>query len=281
MTELEIMRHAKGYLDKLAEGVDPLTGESAGAGDLVRKERIAKCLRYVSGVLDQLIAQGGLPAQTDPSAFPSERPSPAYASAAEYAAAQSAPRQPAAPKRQLPPFAISPEALRAFQVSPAPLTMTEFTRRVSDLVDPETVEPLKPGSILEFLEAQGYLQLLNAIGKRGTRRPTTAGLQLGISLEDRQGQQGSYTVVVYNETAQAWLLAHMEEIVARNTAKYQERRDAVALQGTPWTREQDDRLRELCRQGLSLGEIARRMQRSSSGIHYRLQHLGLELQQGQ
>lgn len=40
MTELDILRHAKGYLDKLADGVDPLTGEPVPADDIVRKEGI-------------------------------------------------------------------------------------------------------------------------------------------------------------------------------------------------------------------------------------------------
>lgn len=255
MTELEIMRHAKGYLDRMAEGIDPLTGEPVGANELVRKERIAKCLRYVSGVLEQLIDLGGLPA-------PAEAQTPS---------AQPAPR-----KKRLPPFAISRDALAAFRLSSDPLTMTEFTKRVNELVDPEAVDKLKAASILEFLEAQGYLQLLTAPGKRGIRRPTAAGLQLGITLEDRQGQDGAYTVVVYNENAQAYLLAHMEEIVARNTEKYSERVDGGALQGTPWTPEQDAQLRELYRRGLLSAEIARQMQRSTSGIQARLHRLGLE-----
>ena len=31
MTELDILNHAKGYLDKLSAGIDPLTGESQTA----------------------------------------------------------------------------------------------------------------------------------------------------------------------------------------------------------------------------------------------------------
>lgn len=51
MTELDIIKHAKGYLDKLAEGVDPLTGAVVSNTDVVKQERISKCLTYVSGVL--------------------------------------------------------------------------------------------------------------------------------------------------------------------------------------------------------------------------------------
>lgn len=42
MTELDIIKHAKGYLDKLAEGVDPLTGAVVSDTDVVKQERISK-----------------------------------------------------------------------------------------------------------------------------------------------------------------------------------------------------------------------------------------------
>ena len=44
MTEIEIMKHAKEYLDKLAEGIDPLTGVAVSDTDVVRQTRISRCL---------------------------------------------------------------------------------------------------------------------------------------------------------------------------------------------------------------------------------------------
>ena len=43
-TELEIMIHAKGYLDKLANGVNPLTDEPLPETDVVNQVRISRCL---------------------------------------------------------------------------------------------------------------------------------------------------------------------------------------------------------------------------------------------
>ena len=59
MTDLEILTHAKTYLDKLADGVDPLSGEPVKDDDIVRNDRISKCLLYVSGVLTRVIENGG------------------------------------------------------------------------------------------------------------------------------------------------------------------------------------------------------------------------------
>lgn len=58
MTELEIMQHAKEYLDKLAMGLDPLTGQEAPEEDIINNVRISRCLFYVSDVLRQVIICG-------------------------------------------------------------------------------------------------------------------------------------------------------------------------------------------------------------------------------
>ena len=55
MTELEIMQHAKGYLDKLAKGIDPLTDREVPENDIINNVRISRCLFYVSDVLRQVI----------------------------------------------------------------------------------------------------------------------------------------------------------------------------------------------------------------------------------
>ena len=245
MTESDILKHAKVYLDKLAEGIDPLTGEPVSADDVVRKERIAKCLTYVSGVLEKLISQD------EPGAL-------------------STPKQ-----SRLPAFAISKEALAQVLISETPVTVTDFGKAVNAQIDLERVERLKTGSILEFLERYGFLEKQQLPSGKSTRRPTQIGQQLGIGLEERQGAEGPYTATVYNSKAQRFLLKHMEEIVEINTAKYNETVDTGAMQGTPWTREQEAQLRDLYRSGASLAEIARSMQRSTSGIQARLKLLGL------
>ena len=59
-TELEIMIHAKTYLDKLANGINPLTDEVLPETDVVNQVRISRCLFFVSDVLRQVIDKGGL-----------------------------------------------------------------------------------------------------------------------------------------------------------------------------------------------------------------------------
>lgn len=44
MTELEIMKRAKQYIDALANGTDPLSGRPVQSGDVVNQVRISRCI---------------------------------------------------------------------------------------------------------------------------------------------------------------------------------------------------------------------------------------------
>lgn len=60
MTELDKMKRAEMYLRKMAEGVNPLTDEYADDSDIINNVRIARCLYYVSDILQQVIANDGI-----------------------------------------------------------------------------------------------------------------------------------------------------------------------------------------------------------------------------
>ena len=59
MTELEIMQRAKRYMDNLANGIDPLTGQELPEDSVLNNVRLSRCFFYVSGVLGQVIDNGG------------------------------------------------------------------------------------------------------------------------------------------------------------------------------------------------------------------------------
>ena len=60
MTDLEVMQRAKTYIDKLANGINPLDDTTLLGNDIVNNVRISRCLFYVSDVLRQVIENGGL-----------------------------------------------------------------------------------------------------------------------------------------------------------------------------------------------------------------------------
>ena len=60
MTELETLKRAKMYMDKLAQGIDPITDTEIDGDSCLNNVRLARCFFYISGVLDRLIARGGV-----------------------------------------------------------------------------------------------------------------------------------------------------------------------------------------------------------------------------
>ena len=59
MTDLEVMQRAKKYMDRLAQGIDPITGNEMPEDSLLNNVRLARCFFYVSGILQQVIDNGG------------------------------------------------------------------------------------------------------------------------------------------------------------------------------------------------------------------------------
>ena len=60
MTELEKMQRAKMYIDKLANGINPLDDVPAADTDIINNVRLSRCLFYVSDILRQVIENNGV-----------------------------------------------------------------------------------------------------------------------------------------------------------------------------------------------------------------------------
>ena len=53
MTELEKIQRAKMYIDKMANGINPITDEQTVDDDTLNNVRVSRCLFYVSDILRQ------------------------------------------------------------------------------------------------------------------------------------------------------------------------------------------------------------------------------------
>ena len=49
------MKHANNYIEKMANGINPLTDKKCNDNDMINNVRISRCLFYVSKVLDDVI----------------------------------------------------------------------------------------------------------------------------------------------------------------------------------------------------------------------------------
>ena len=182
-TELEILVHAKSYLDKLANGINPLTDEMLPETDIVNQIRISRCLFFVSDVLRQVIEKGGL------------RKTPKGAGI---------------------PFGLSAEQINRFQLFEQPIFISAITERINSLIENENMRKLSYRSITTFLEREGYLVQFSDSQGKTKREPTDRGIGLGISTEERTGLRGDYKVVLYDKNAQQFILDHMNQIAEIN-----------------------------------------------------------------
>ena len=186
MTELETLERAKMYLEKLANGINPIDGSVIPDGDIVNHVRISRCFFYVSDVLRQVIENGGVTAQ--------ERDRKA-------------------------PFSLTLGQREAFEFSAIPIPISEIAKRINALSPNENMATLPYSAIRDWLMSLGMLDYaLDGNGKKAVR-PTPQGESIGIGLEARNGPNGPYFVVVYSLAAQHFILDNVDAI-----ADYQSRR---------------------------------------------------------
>ncbi|MBQ3417877.1 MAG: hypothetical protein IJH32_08580 [Ruminococcus sp.] len=180
MTQMETIARAQMYLEKLANGVNPLTDEEVGESDVINNVRISRCLFYASGILKQIVENKGK--------FKVERP-------------------------DRKPFTITPEQLARFEYADYGISITEFTKRINTLIDTVHINELKSKVILEWLVEAGLLTNI-IVNNKTRRRPTPQGESMGIFTEERSGQYGTYEGVFYSPKAQHFIVDNIGEIIA-------------------------------------------------------------------
>ena len=238
MTELEIMQHAKDYLDKLAKGIDPLTGREVPEGEIINNVRISRCLFYVADVLRQVIENGGV------IGAPAKR-------------------------GELAPYALPFEARSRYAFGEWPLSVSQIAQRLNELVDLSTMQKLKTTSITKFLLQSGLLFEEEGPSGKKSKCPTEAGWKLGISTQQRTGLNGDYTAVVYDRQAQQFILDNLDAIIAINAAPLHEN------QGKPWEPEEDTYLLQAVQAGVEVKDMSVQLKRTRAAVRARLEKLGL------
>lgn len=177
MTELETMQRAKMYLDKLAQGIDPISGQEIPNDSVLNNVRLARCFFYVSGILDQVIANGGRVISGEKN------------------------------------FYITQEEISRLQPSQEALRITQFADRITDGVHDPARKRLKATTITNWLIEKGFLEKRVDEAGKSKRLPTAAGEQLGLSVREMQGKAGSFQAVYYGANAQRFILDHLMDIL--------------------------------------------------------------------
>ena len=243
MTELEKIEYTKGFVDKLAEGINPIDGTPITEGDLLNNVRISRCMYYVSDILRRVIENGGI-----------EGKKPA--------------------KRGRAPFALSDSARRGLIPVDEPLRISQVTSLINEKVDPETMKNLRSGVITRWLLGIGALEEVQLPSGKTTRLPTPQGL--GLITQEFRGENSVYSVVLYKPEAQQFIFDNIDAIEQLNREKSGGREN----RGKPWSVQDDATLGELIGKGVEKTEIARTLGRTVKAVNARLERLGLDVNVG-
>lgn len=181
MTDLEIMQSAKTYMDKLANGINPLDDTTLSENDIVNNVRISRCLFYVSDVLRQVIENGG---NISNKKTPKEN------------------------------FNISFEDIQKFSFSYTPIPISEIAKRINEINPNDNMKKISHKHITDWLISIEMLRLETKPDGKTAKRPTEGGNELGITTEMRHGMRGDYTVVLYNLSAQHFIIDNIEAVIA-------------------------------------------------------------------
>jgi hypothetical protein len=175
MEDKQLLAHAKDYIDQMAEGINPLTGEKEPDGSCLGQARISRCLQYVSGVLEQILNDTYLPR--------SELP---------------------APKPPKLPFTLTEEELHAVTPETKKISLTRLLDHIYSFGQTEHMKKIPYKQAVNWLIEQGVLQK-----QEDKILPTPFGEEIGVSWSDTAFYPGVY----YAVSAQQWIIDRLPELL--------------------------------------------------------------------
>lgn len=183
MTQIEKLLHTKSLIDKLAEGINPLTGQKHDEDCLLNEASIIRGFFHASQVLDRVIQNGGVVGYGR--------------------------------KQNLKPFTITAEEKANIPISEEPISVSVLVRNINSVTATLSMRKLTATQVTSWLEQSGFLStVVNAEGKN-QRVPTDNAELIGISQVERINATGAtYLMNLYNTEAQRFILDNLDSIIA-------------------------------------------------------------------
>lgn len=181
LTKLDI---AIQYIERMAEGKNPVTNQDITEETIVNDPNVIRCLFFILDVLKQVQANGGTITSNTKS------------------------------KKEEFPF----ETTKDF-VFRKDNSISHIMQQVNEPIEGKNIKKLSYVKVTKWLKEQGYLteEEDQELNKKVTL-PTEKGKEIGIYTEKRERLVGpSYIVVMYNEEAQYFIVNHLEEIFLGET----------------------------------------------------------------
>ena len=201
MNKRQVIQHAKNYMDLLSKGIDPLTQREVGPVSIVAEPRLQKCFAFVSGILEELLANGGFVALPDDNlSAPPGDSAPQYELVRKKAA-----------------FHLPKEQRRSVYIAKEPITPYTFVNHVNRVIDSESMEKLSIKRINAWLLKNGYIAETKqpAVINKTVMKPMQKAAKIGIEeaevTDPKTGEVKSR--IVLTQQAQWFLLDNLDRIL--------------------------------------------------------------------
>ena len=182
MTNMEKLINAKDFMDKLSNGIDPVSDDVLTKDAMLGNIDLSRCFFFTSDILRQVIENDG---------FIGRR-------TRNYA--------------NLPPFALPDEQRSKIEITERPAMIRQFTESINNLIDTTTMRKLKVTAVTKWLVENDLLSE-EVVNEKKRKIPTKKGEKLGIFSETREGHYGSYLAILYKEPAQRHIVENLDKII--------------------------------------------------------------------
>lgn len=187
MNEIEKIEYAKLFIDKLANGINPLDDTIIPEEDIVCNVRIARCFFYISSILQKNIEK--------------EKRNTAGKK-----------------KSNRLPFSIDREKLENFEYSTYPISVSVMARKINTLAGEDIktydMERFSYRKINYWLRAVGMIEWREWENGKKKRFPTEDGEAIGLILKIWENYGRRAPVIYLSEEAQHFIIDNIEAVIA-------------------------------------------------------------------
>lgn len=181
LTEKEKIQRAKMYMLKLADGINPIDDKEMNDDTILKNERLSKCFTYVAEVLDNAIQSNSPVKNTS--------------------------------KGKRVDFDITDKQIKAVAISSYNVPISEFVSEINKTVDNPYMKKLQPKTINDWLVDKGYLRNTTDYAGHIHRELTEKSSDIGIVSKQGIGTFGEYTIILYSEKAQKFIIDNISDII--------------------------------------------------------------------
>jgi len=176
MNEIEKMKYAKLYIDKLSDGINPLDDTRINENEIVLNKRINACLKYVSEIIENSIQKN---------------------------------EEKICKKRGTKPVYINSEQIKLLKTKDCDCKVSEIADEINKVIKENKTKKMQAVWINDWLEQKGILEKNSS----GQRIPSEYGKKIGISTQLRTSAQGKYNLNLFSPQAQSFIYENIQDIL--------------------------------------------------------------------